>query len=374
MWKPALLWNLEDVPPSVSLWPPSNVCAVLSVGFSPNGRIGVMVGSSGIIKLWDAFTGLQIADLVGSGPSNTVDCAAFNPNGRWLATGGNLLDVAVRGEVHGQVWFWDTLEAKPIGGPIRFPHPVNHIAYCKDGRRLVACWGTNPPDYGGAQVLDASTRRSVGPPIHHRGGVTQASFSPDGERLLTAFADAGLGACEAQVWNPLTGVPVAPPIKHRDGVSAASFSPDGKWVVTASEDTTARVWNSFTSEPRTPPFQHGAAVQWAEFSPDGRLVLTASMDRTARVWDASTGQPVTPPLRHDGPVWHAVFSKDGRKIVTASEDRTARIWKLLKDERSASELLKRAELLAAHKIDPTGGLVPLDLPAIRARWVNLRAK
>lgn len=51
-----------------------------------------------------------------------------------------------------------------------------------------------------------------------------------------------------------------------------------------------------------------------------------------------------------------------------------RIRKLSENERPAGELLLLAKSVAAHGIDPTGGLVPLDLPAIRARWQKTHSK
>jgi WD40 repeat protein len=357
--KPAYLWNLQTPVPTIT---PLSV--TYSIGFSPDD--GFAVTSSRGLQLWEPSTGRKLEHVRASAnPNETAVSMAFSPDGRWLAEGTSVSQES--GECPGEIRLWETGKFV-LSGSIPLSNQVNRVAFSPNGRTLVGCWFSILKDYGGARVWDVATFRPLGPPMHFPGKVTQAAFSPDGQRLVIAFTNETLGPCEAGVWNPYTGQMTAPPIKHRDGVSAASFSPDGNWIVTASEDKTARVWNSRTSEPRTPPLQHDAQVQWAEFSPDGMLVLTASMDGTACVWDASTGQPVISPLQHQGPVRHAIFSKDGRFVITASEDRTARVWKLSRDDRPPAELLRLAELLAARKIDATGGLVPLETDEIREMW------
>jgi WD40 repeat protein len=134
------------------------------------------------------------------------------------------------------------------------------------------------------------------------------------------------------------------------------------------------VWDAVTGQPLIPPLKHSRYVRHAAFSPDGRLVLTASADGTARVWDAATGEPVTPPLRHRGPVSDAVFSPDGRRMLTASDDGTARIWELPRDAQAVRDCVLLAELMTCERLDPAGGLVPLEPAAFRKAWQTLRSK
>jgi WD40 repeat protein len=97
------------------------------------------------------------------------------------------------------------------------------------------------------------------------------------------------------------------------------------------------------------------------------LVLTRA-DQFVRVWDAETGEPVSPPLPHNTSVIWADWSPDGREIVTCVSGGKIRIWDVSPAGSSVAELTRQAELMAAHRLDPQIGRVPLTTAEIIARW------
>ena len=103
-------------------------------------------------------------------------------------------------------------------------------------------------------------------------------------------------------------------------------------------------------------------------------MLTCSYDRTARVWDATTGTPVTPPLPHDREVIDGAWSAEGDRVATVSFGQAARLWDVAPQAGATSDLLRRAELLSAHRLDGHGGLVPLTAAELRERWAAGRKK
>jgi WD40 repeat protein len=120
--------------------------------------------------------------------------------------------------------------------------------------------------------------------------------------------------------------------------------------------------------------QHDDRVMHAGFSADGTRVLTASRDGTARVWNAASGQPLTDPLKHRWMVRYAEFSPDGQRVVTASDDRTARLWSLSPGSIDAEGWIRRAQLLAARRIDETGAVVTIDTAQFLELWKNAHHK
>jgi WD40 repeat protein/tetratricopeptide (TPR) repeat protein len=397
----ARVW--EAMPPEAGSLTLKHQGEVHHASFSLDGSRVVTASADGTARLWDAATGQPLGPPL-KHQSKVYD-AAFSPDGRRVVTASE--DTTAR------VWEADgTAEVpgragQPAGPPLIHQRPVYHAAFSPDGRRVVTTSGEHPAQVwdavtgrrtslslkhddrvvdatfsrdggrvvtgstdGTARVWEAATGRPVSPPLKQGSGMTvHTAFSPDGSRVVTGSEDG-----TARVWEAATGQPVTPPLKHQRAVYDAAFSPDGSRVVTAGEDGTARVWDADTGQPVSPPLKHQGAVQHAAFSPDGRRVVTASFDKTARVWDAATGQPLSPPLKHQGVVWDAAFSADGRRVVTASQDGTARVWDLTPDERPKEDLLRLVEVQSGHRLDPTGGFVPLTADEFRAAWQMLKAR
>ena len=121
------------------------------------------------------------------------------------------------------------------------------------------------------------------------------------------------------------------------------------------------------------------------FSRDGRRLATASEDGTARVWDAATGEPVTPLLPHGGArqepsssAYHSEvpqvsFSPDGRRLITVGRS-AAQNWDLRPDVRPAEDLVRLAVLLSGHRVDNSGGYVPVSKEVLVDAWKTLQAK
>jgi hypothetical protein len=62
-------------------------------------------------------------------------------------------------------------------------------------------------------------------------------------------------------------------------------------------------------------------------------------------------------------------------VVTASADGTAQVWQLARNDWPADDLERLAELLGGCRIGAdAGSLVPLDVPALRRLWDELRTR
>jgi len=283
----------------------------------------------------------------------------------------------------------DVVSNERIVPPLEHENKIERAILSSDGSKLVTlalkhvAADKKSPDFEWiVRTWDLRDGRAIGPPLKPGKWITQFAVSPDGAQVITyrpspsgapvvalGMADSGQEE-EAQLWHTSTGTMF--PLKHAGVVTHAAFSPDGTHIVTASADRTARIWD-LQGRPVSPPLEHRARINHAALGRNG-LIVTASNDHTARVWHVATGEPVSPPLHHAGPVVQAAFSPDGQRLVTSDLFGTSRVWDLSPDVRDAEYTKKLAQLLACHRIDPTGGLTVLDGPSLEQLWKELRQR
>jgi WD40 repeat protein len=238
--------------------------AVESVAFSPD-REHVAVATENGAVIWRA-TGTRPTVLKGHlGPVLSV---AFSPDGKLVITAGS--DQTAR--------IWDTATGREVGQPLQSFTSVNSASFSPDGKAVLTA-----SEDGTARVWDAKTGRELyilGTTV--TGPATTAAFSPDGKLIAVAKFDK-----TATIWNvedPDKPKVLTLLRGHNGPLTSISFSTDGKFVVTASEDATARVWEETHSGRALNVLRgHNGPVNSAVFSPrDSTVVLTAGDDGFVR--------------------------------------------------------------------------------------------
>lgn len=332
------------------VWTPG--AQIYHATFSPNGAYALTASEDRLARLWNVKTGKEAAALP---HPRRVRYAAFSRDGKMLLTASDQRLV---------VWDVAALPQVPSEPKVSLTHDDKLVLYGEfsaNGREVLSV------DFGGiARVWNVETGQER--TELRRSEIRLARLSPDGRRMATAGQDRVL-----RIWEMATGAPVGQPVPHEYQMTAVAFSPNGLRVVTANEGS-VRIWDTESGSAVAPPMQHDDRVMHVVFSADGTRVLTASTDRTARVWNATSGQPVTDPLQHGGVVRYAEFSPDGQEVVTASEDRTARLWRLSPGSVDAEAWMRRAQMLAARRIDETGAVVTIDTAQFLDLWKNANHK
>jgi len=217
---------------------------IVSVAFSPNGRILATGGSDGEIRLWDARTGQRRGQWRAGRAS--ASGLAFSPDGRWVISQVSFLKWG-----RGQAQVWDARTHH-----LRWARPCNAlsdgVALSPNGRLLAVGSEVKyavPKGYhvpyggssrgGGVCLWDLRTHRlvrrlyaesdlyegakGVQPPIW----VDHLRFAPDG-RMLAGIALYGGGCAEPQFlqrWNTHTAKLSDSLVGDEDVSETLAFSP-----------------------------------------------------------------------------------------------------------------------------------------------------
>jgi WD40 repeat protein len=296
---------------------------IRSLAFSPDSHfiaaggstvgLGTLLSAGMPLRIWNVDSG-EIAGKPQVGNYGDIDLVAFSPDGSRVVTGGS--DKTVR--------LWDAHTSQLIGPPIRLQAAVEHVAFTRDGNRIVAV------SHDTAQVFDANpdgkfTTELVGSRAIHLAQM-QTGYGIDSKtdrpRILLLrddtlrWFDANTGSKVDQVVSDAL----------RDATQVDE-SPDERWLAVVGQDNSVRVVDMSSGQLHGAPMKgHDGPVTTVEFSPDGRTLATGSGDNTIRLWDWQNGQQIGDPMTgHKFGVDRIVFSEDGHRLYSFSHD-SVRIW------------------------------------------------
>jgi len=217
--------------------------------------------------------------LVYRGHNAPVTCAAFAPNGFWIASGDTS------GKV--RVWAYDNpehilkLELNAFAGEIR------DLVWDSDSRRII-CVGDGREVQARAFMWDSGN--SVGDIVGHTKRILSVDYKPTRPfRAVTCAED--FNVCFF----------AGPPFKfqtktsnHTNFVNCVRYSPDGNTFVSCGSDKKVIIYDGKTGEVTGElPVEHKGSVYSCCWSPDSSQLLTASADKTVKLWDMAARSCIT---------------------------------------------------------------------------------
>jgi len=365
--------NLPAVKPI--LVPAAHGTLIVSLGFSPDGKLLATSGLESTAKVWQISPdGLDLLMTL-SGHTKIVGDVAFSPDGTRVATAsqdgtvmiwditpaGNSewftiaahtdkvfgLNVTADGRylatasLDGSAKVWDLASGRELVAVTGGGSQLRAVAISLDGTRLATAGSDNlarvwkldlSPGAASAELLHTLSGHGEGPPVGGLfPGLTTVAFSPDGTKLATGGSD-GM----AKVWDTQTGKELLSVQAHPDGrgITRIVFSPDGRLLATATDESPtgtgalAKIWDVSNGHEISTFSGHSQTGRiWGlAFGPDGKRVATGGWGGLLKIWDASTGQELLNLAGHTSTVTSVVFSPDGKYLATASVDGTARVW------------------------------------------------
>jgi WD40 repeat protein len=364
---------------------PGYVTDATPVAFSPDGEYIASDGEKGMVKVWRVGDGRQLFTL--RGHTTLVNCVAFSPDGKILASGSA-----------DEVRFWDITQGQPAV-VLRGKHPL--VACDRAGRQFAAA-----TDGTTVTIWDGATGRVLRTLDLKPGPIGRVAFSPDGARLaleVQGRQQDRLGRDEeaTSVWlcDLATGRRTVVAEKIPGHLADLRFSPRGthlSWCSERFEGKTDFVtvtirdltngkdvfhihksWDGHAVRgcSFSPTGGHFAflvhfeatvidvlggrevmsrrlpAVTAVAFSPDGRRIASGGTG-AVKVYDLVTWTELLSSGTGVGAVEAIAFSRDGNHLASAGQDRMVRIWDLATTQEVLS--LTGRSSLASVAFSPDG--------------------
>ena len=285
---------------------------VLSVAFSPAGKLLASGSTDNTVKLWDTDTGTELLTL--KGHVRAVTSVDFSPDGRRLASGSEDSSIIL----------WDTVTGKKLLTLLGHAVGVHSVDFSPDGKRLASgSW------YSSIILWDTVSGKKLFTLTGHVGGVRSVAFSPDGRHLTSAGYNKTI-----RLWDTVTGKKELFTRKgHSDHVHSVAFLPDcsllntgGRHLASGSMDKTIKLWNIYSEKALLTLEGHSGGVYSIAFSPHGKRLASGSADKTIKLWDVATGEEMLWLRGHKSDVLSVAFSPDGKRLASGSVDQTIKLW------------------------------------------------
>jgi WD40 repeat protein len=277
---------------------------VMSVAYSPDGKILAAGDTKGEIRLYRVADGQQI--LLCQGHKNWVPSLAFSPDGRILAS--SSTDYTVK--------LWDSSTGQCLKTLNEHKDEVWSVDFHPNGNLLAS-----GSDDSTIKLWEVSTGQCLKTFQGHYNDVHAVAFSPDGQTLASGSADLTIS-----LWNINTGGCFKTFEGHCAAIRSITFSPDGQTLASGSEDQTIKLWDINSGECLKTFQGHSNVIWFVNFNSQGDLLVSSSQDQTVKLWNINNGQCLKTFQGHSNCVFSVAFNPQGDILTSGSHDQTLKLW------------------------------------------------
>jgi len=222
---------------------------ILSVAFSPDGKIMAIGTTEKKVFIWDVSTWQIIATLEGN--IDRVMAVAFSPDGKILASGD-------RGN---RIYLWNTTTWKTIDR-IKVKEGIETLTFNHDGSLLAVAY-----DDKTAVLWDMKNKTIYKKLEGHKDDTNAIAFSPDGTMVATGSKDHTI-----IIWDVVSGKPMKTLYGHSSNVLVVAYSSDGKYLASGGADNMVIIWDAKAGTLLNTLMGHSNTVCSLSFIPNTTIV------------------------------------------------------------------------------------------------------
>jgi WD40 repeat protein len=285
---------------------------VLSVDFSPDGRLLASGSTDNTLRLWNVRQSTLLRTMLGH--PFPILSLSFSPNNQLIATGSD----------DGIVRIWQVSNGSLLHSLQGHAGWVNKVVFSPDGKSLSSA----SDDYTVRQwrVSDGRLNRVIDEGM---GRVLDLIYSPSGQALAWCESNGAM-----RVWQIGDGKWLQVLNLADQRANTIAYSPEGALLAAGLENGTILIWRTSDWSATEISSAHQGSIETLSFSPNGAFLATGGADGEIKLWkiqaSGDRGEIQTTQFAtltgHTSQVYSLDFSPDGKLLAAGAADNTIRLW------------------------------------------------
>lgn len=307
------IWNLNSAEEAI-------VIKGYTGSFSPDGNKIAIIAALDTVVLWDL--GLK-SELIRISDTSEINCIAFSPDGKYLATGMS----------NGVAKIWGLSTGKQVEKLFLHDSGIANLVFSSDGKRLVTSTFSH-----GIKVWDRQSGNQLMSLNATVGLKLEGPLSPDGNFLAIQSNDT------IRVLNLYNGTPLITLKIDDNYLFGFTFSSNKNWIATYNDDNKIKIWDLSNSR-KIMTLNSSAMVVCVAFSPDGNMLAAGYFDKTIKIWDLKNGREILTFKGLTAWPYKTIFSPDGTQLAVGFQDQKVKIFDLKSPRKFITHQNKTARLV-----------------------------